>query len=72
MPVQREVQPLLVRRYGRDRLYNVTSQHYVTVQELRGCAQKGQPLVVIDDETNTDVTQVLLAAGPPRLGAVFH
>jgi polyhydroxyalkanoate synthesis regulator protein len=72
MPGQREVQPVLVRRYGRARLYNATAQHYVTLQELRRWAARGLPFLVIDAETKSAITQVLLADDLPTSGAMFH
>jgi polyhydroxyalkanoate synthesis regulator protein len=72
MPGQREVQPVLVRRYGRTRLYNATAQHYVTLQELRRWAARGLPFVVIDAETKSEITQVLLAGDLPTSGTTFH
>jgi polyhydroxyalkanoate synthesis regulator protein len=53
--------PVVVKRYARSRLYDVTNQNYVTVEQLRTWASKGIPLLVIDAETGEDVTSVLLA-----------
>ncbi|TPG49313.1 hypothetical protein EAH89_21645 [Roseomonas nepalensis] len=72
MPTRAAVQPVLVKRYGRTRLYNATAQHYVTLQELRRWAKKGLPFVVIDVETKLEITQVLLADDLPTPAAMFH
>jgi len=72
MPSQREVEPVLVRRYGRTRLYNATAQHYVTLLELRRRAARGVPFVVIGAETKSEITQVLLAGDLPTTGTMFH
>ncbi len=53
--------PILVKRYGRSRLYDTTNQRYVSVEQLRGWAAKRVAFSVIDTETGTDVTRVLLA-----------
>jgi polyhydroxyalkanoate synthesis regulator protein len=53
--------PVVVKRYARSRLYDVTNQNYVTVEQLRAWASKGIPFLVIDAETGQDVTSVLLA-----------
>jgi polyhydroxyalkanoate synthesis regulator protein len=54
-------QPVLVKRYGRSRLYDTTRQCYVSVEQLRGWASAGVAFSVIDTETGADVTHVLLA-----------
>ena len=55
------VQSILVKRYARSRLYDTQSQSYVSVEQLRGWAARGVAFSVIDTETGTDVTAVLLA-----------
>jgi polyhydroxyalkanoate synthesis regulator protein len=53
-------QPVVVKRYAQSRLYDVTNQNYVTVEQLRGWAANGIAFSVIDNETGKDVTSVLL------------
>ena len=54
-------QPVVVKRYARSRLYDITNQNYVTVEQLRRWAANGIAFSVIDTETGEDVTSVLLA-----------
>lgn len=54
-------QSILVKRYARSRLYDTQSQSYVSVEQLRGWAAKDVAFSVVDTETGTDVTEVLLA-----------
>jgi len=53
--------PIVVKRYGRSRLYDTTALRYVTVDELRRWWHDQIAFVVIDTETGDDVTRVLLA-----------
>jgi polyhydroxyalkanoate synthesis regulator protein len=53
--------PILIKRYVRSRLYDPGSGRYVSIKQLRGWQRQGVPFVVIDVETGTDVTRVLLA-----------
>lgn len=54
-------QLILVKRYARSRLYDTHNQSYVSVEQLRRWADDGVAFSVIDTESNTDVTAVLLA-----------
>lgn len=54
-------EPILIKRYARDRLYDAANQRYVTVGQLREWAVKGVSFFVQDTETGADVTQVLIA-----------
>ena len=56
-----EMQSILVKRYGRSRLYDTQNRSYVSIEQLRGWAAKGIAFSVVDTETSTDVTAVLLA-----------
>lgn len=56
-----QVQPILVKRYDRTRLYDATHGRYVSVEQLRVWASGGVALFVVDVETGADVTRVLLA-----------
>jgi polyhydroxyalkanoate synthesis regulator protein len=40
MSAAAKVQPILVKRYARSRLYDTQSQSYVSVEQLRGWAAK--------------------------------
>ncbi len=37
----RKPDPILIRRYARNRLYDATHGRYVTVEQLRGCNAGG-------------------------------
>jgi polyhydroxyalkanoate synthesis regulator protein len=52
--------PKLVKRYGRDRLYDTQATRYVTLSDLRTWALVCVAFVVIDAETGDDITRVLL------------
>lgn len=53
--------PILVKRFGRSRLYDTAEGRYVTVDELRQRQRDGIAFWVQDAETGADVTRVLLA-----------
>ena len=55
------VRPILVKRYARSRLYDTANRRYVSVEQLRLWAVDGVAFAVIDAETGSDVTRVLLA-----------
>ena len=61
MSAAAEDRSILVKRYAGSRLYDTQNQSYVSVEQLRGWAAKGVSFSVIDAETVTDVTAVLLA-----------
>ena len=52
---------ILVKRYGRARLYDTAGAKYVTVDELRRWQAQEVAFTVIDTEAGEDVTRVLLA-----------
>jgi polyhydroxyalkanoate synthesis regulator protein len=52
---------VVVKRYGRNRLYQPSAQRYVSVDDLRAWSRKGVVFQVIDVETGDDITRVLLA-----------
>jgi polyhydroxyalkanoate synthesis regulator protein len=54
-------QPILKMRYGRSRLYDTVHLRYLTVEDLRQWATDGIAFVVVDVETDADITRVLLA-----------
>jgi len=54
-------QPVLVKQYARSRLYDTTNQRYVSVEQLQGWLAHGVALCIIDSETGSDITRVLLA-----------
>jgi polyhydroxyalkanoate synthesis regulator protein len=51
---------ILIKRYARSRLYDTTNRRYVSVDELREWFRIGAAFVVVDVETDADVTRVLL------------
>jgi len=61
MPAARNVPSTLVKRYARSRLYDTARRRYVSVEQLRGWAAEGVAFAVIDAETGSDVTRVVLA-----------
>lgn len=52
---------IIVKRYGRSRLYDTRRGRYVTLTDLRDWLRRGVSFVVLDTETGDDVTRVLLA-----------
>jgi polyhydroxyalkanoate synthesis regulator protein len=52
---------MVIRRYGRSRLYDAASGRYVTVDTLRLWRDEAIAFMVLDVETGQDVTRVLLA-----------
>lgn len=53
--------PILVKQYGRSRLYDTSRAQYVSLADLRGWLRRGIAFVVVDTETGEDITRVLLA-----------
>ena len=51
--------PILIKRYGRSRLYHVTAKRYLSLNDLRTWAASGTSF--IDTETGKNVTSVVLA-----------
>jgi polyhydroxyalkanoate synthesis regulator protein len=58
MPV---VQPLLVKRYARSRLYDSAKGRYVSLDELRDWKARGIAFEVRDAKTSEEVSLALLA-----------
>jgi polyhydroxyalkanoate synthesis regulator protein len=61
MASPQESNPILIKRYGRSRLYDAIQSRYVTIEELRQWVPERKSFVVVDYETGADVTRVLLA-----------
>lgn len=61
MPAQPEYPPILVKRYARSRLYDTVSMRYLTVDDLREWQTAGVRFLVVDSESDTDVTRTVLA-----------
>jgi polyhydroxyalkanoate synthesis regulator protein len=53
--------PILIKRYGRSRLYHTLEGRYVSVDELRQWRREGIAFRVQDARTGKDVTVVVLA-----------
>jgi len=53
--------PILVKRFGRSRLYDTAEGRYVSIDELREWQREGIAFCVRDAETGEDITRVLLA-----------
>jgi polyhydroxyalkanoate synthesis regulator protein len=52
---------VIIRRYGRRRLYDTCHCRYLSIEDLRQWVANGINFVVVDVETGADVTRVLLA-----------
>lgn len=61
MLATRKIQPVLMKRYARSRLYDTANRRYVSVEQLKTWAADGVALAVIDSETGADITPALLA-----------
>jgi polyhydroxyalkanoate synthesis regulator protein len=61
MPRRSKSVPIVIRRYGRSRLYDAAGRRYVTVDMLRLWRDRAIAFTVLDVETGEDVTRVLLA-----------
>lgn len=61
MPTTSKSEPLLVKWYGRSRLYDTAHACYVSIDRLREWANQGVAFSIIDTETGADVTRVLLS-----------
>ena len=57
----RSVQPILVKRYARSRLYDTCTSRYVSLDELRDWKARGIEFEVRDSETGEEISQILLA-----------
>jgi polyhydroxyalkanoate synthesis regulator protein len=55
------VNPILVKRYDRSRLYDTAEGRYVSVDDLRQWQRDGIAFYVRDAETGEDITLILLA-----------
>jgi polyhydroxyalkanoate synthesis regulator protein len=53
--------PILVKRYGRSRLYDTAEGRYVSIEDLREWQREGIAFYVRDAETGEDITLILLA-----------
>lgn len=53
--------PILIKRYGRSRLYEPDRRRYVSLETLRAWKAESVAFVIWDVETGEDVTRVLLA-----------
>jgi polyhydroxyalkanoate synthesis regulator protein len=61
MRAKAKPQPVLIKRYARDRLYDTRAGFYVTVAVLRRWAERAIPFHVVDAETGEDITRILMA-----------
>ena len=53
--------PKLIKRYAQSRLYDTQAARYVTMTDLREWQARGLVFMVVDAETNQDITTILLA-----------
>lgn len=56
-----ELEPVLIKRYARSRLYDAAGSRYVSVEQLRKWVADGMAFSVINTESGEDITRVLLA-----------
>ena len=61
MPTAQNAEPVVVRRYARNRLYDASTRRHVTVGQLRGWAAQGIEFTIIGTESGADVSRALLA-----------
>jgi polyhydroxyalkanoate synthesis regulator protein len=61
MPTASKTAPILVKRYSQSRLYDTERGCYVSPDQLREWTSRGIIFSIIDTETDSDVTRVLLA-----------
>jgi polyhydroxyalkanoate synthesis regulator protein len=52
---------VVIKRYGKSRLYHAAALRYVSVADLGEWRRRGVAFVVIDAESGQDVTRILLA-----------
>ncbi len=57
----RAAEPMLIKRYVGDRLYNTATSSYATPEQLRTLARKGQWVIVRDARSGDDITDEILA-----------
>jgi polyhydroxyalkanoate synthesis regulator protein len=60
MPTASKPIPILVKRYGRNRLYDTERGCYVSHDQLREWTSQGILFSIVDTETGSDVTSMLL------------
>ena len=53
--------PMLVKRYGRTRLYDAENVRYVSIDQVRTWVDQGVTVIVQEAETGVDITRMLLA-----------
>ncbi len=58
-PAVKKPSPILVKRYGGDRLYDTVGCRYVTIANLREWSNRAIAFVVIDSRTGEDITRIL-------------
>lgn len=51
----------MIKRYSNRKLYDVEQSRYVTTDELAGRIRRGEQVVVLDHETDADVTVSVLS-----------
>ena len=61
MSAEPGTEPVVVKRYARSRLYDVTHESYVAVEQLREWAASRVAFTVVDAETDEDIANVLLS-----------
>jgi polyhydroxyalkanoate synthesis repressor PhaR len=54
------MEPVLIKRYGNQRLYDTVAARYVSFDELAGMILNGEKFVVRDARTGEDITHAIL------------
>jgi polyhydroxyalkanoate synthesis regulator protein len=57
----RAAEPMLIKRYVGDRLYNTATLSYATPEQLRAISRKGQRVIVRDARSGDDIMDEILA-----------
>jgi polyhydroxyalkanoate synthesis regulator protein len=54
-------EPVLIKRYGSDRLYDPAELCYLSLDDLAGMVRNGEQFVICDARTGEDITGEFLA-----------
>ncbi len=50
----------IIKKYPNRRLYDTTTSHYITLEEVKNLVLSYTPLKIIDAKTNIDITRLVL------------
>lgn len=60
-PGEEPVAPRMIKRYANRKLYDTRESRYVTLRQIAGYVRAGEEVVIIDNTTKDDLTNVTLA-----------